>query len=143
MKKWMKICLIVLCVVLVFEVLAWVSGLRVNPSEIESVKICTCVEHPYEDHVEYSVDYLELSEDEIWELAILYNLTPFSIRKLYADPAPDSDGVEIRLKSGERMWIRPYRNGQLHMKMSYLVVFNLLLDHYIQELLEEHDLPVW
>ena len=26
MKKWMKICLIVLCVVLVFEVLAWVLG---------------------------------------------------------------------------------------------------------------------
>lgn len=143
MKKWMKICLIVLCVVLVFEVLAWVSGLRVNPSEIESVKICTCVEHPYEDHVEYSVDYLELSEDEIWELAILYNLTPFSIRKLYADPPPETDAVEIRLKSGERMWIHPYGDLTLHSKPSYLVIFNPLLNGYIQWLLEKYGLPTW
>ena len=143
MKKWMKIALIVLCVVLVFEVLSWVSGLRVNPSEIKSVKICTCVEHPYEDHIEYSVDYLELSEDEIWELAILYNLTPFSIRKLYADPPPETDAVEIRLKSGERMWIHPYGDLTLHSKPSYLVIFNPLLNGYIQWLLEKYGLPTW
>lgn len=143
MKKWMKICLIVLCVVLVFEVLAWVSGLRVNSSEIKRIKICTSVTNPHESYSEYDADYLELSEDEIWTLAMLYNLTPLSIQTRYADPPPETDAVEIRLKSGERMWIHPYGDLTLHSKPSYLVIFNPLLNGYIQWLLEKYGLPAW
>ena len=142
MKKWMKICLIVLCVVILWEAAAWLWGFRISPLEVEYIEVCTCVEQ-YSDHrVDYAVDYLKLSEDEIWKFVMLHNLS-FYTDKFMGDSPPESDGIEIRFKSGRRMWIDPYRGSRIHVKPGYYVMYNPLLCNYIQQLLAEHNLPAW
>ena len=136
MKKWMKIALIVLCAVLVFEVLAWVIGIRVNPLAVEKIELYS---YDYENDEEYHV---ELTEEEKWMVSLLYNMSTI-MRKLYADPPPMSDRLVIYSDSGEMFSVAPLDNEKLLTKQSYHKISNPLLYKYIQLLLEKHGLPAW
>lgn len=136
MRKWMKIALIVLCVVLVFEVLAWVIGIRVNPLAVEKIELYS---YDYENDEEYHV---ELTEEEKWMVSLLYNMSTI-MRKLYADPPPMSDRLVIYSESGEMFSVAPLDNEKLLTKQSYHKISNPLLYKYIQSLLEKYGLPAW
>ena len=58
MKKWVKICLIILCVLLVFEGLALLFGYRINPFDVEKVTLYSYDQETLKYHSQ------ELTEEE-------------------------------------------------------------------------------
>lgn len=136
MKKWMKITLIVLSVLIAFNILAGLLGLRVNPFAVEKIELYS---YDFENDEEYRV---ELTEGEIWMVSMLYNLS-VPTRKLYADAPPMNDRLEIYLESGGEINIFPLKRERLHMKPGYYKFSDPLLYNYIQTLLEKYGLPAW
>lgn len=140
MKKWMKICLIVLCVLVALDLLAQLFCLRVNPIAVESAVLCT---YDCDDENNESFSQVELNGEEIWRLAMLYNLS-IPMDKEYLGCPIECDRIEIKFKSGTDLIIQSYRVEQWFIiePVGYVFDNQLLLD-YMQEVLEKHNLPRW
>lgn len=133
MKKWMKICLIVLCAVLVFEVLAWAFGIRMNPLAVERIELYT-YDHEHEGRV-------VLTDQEALKAMFIYNLSlPSS--KVNAQPCCDSYRLEMYFKSGEKLFVSDGTKDKLVINTSDYYVANQWLVDYILELVEQYELPI-
>ena len=137
MKKWMKICLIIICVLLVFEFFAWVFGFRINPFAVEKAVLCS---YEYESDEYHTV---ELTKSQILKISLLYNYCSFPLGKIMADPPPMADRVEFHFATGRKIMMDTLRGERLLMKPGYYSYANAWLWNYIQDLLEKYDLPAW
>ena len=136
MKKWIKVCLIVLCVLLVLDFVAQLFLLRVNPIWVDSMELYT---YDSEQDKEY---HLELTGDEIWKVSMLHNLS-IPVDKVVADPPPMCDRLEIHFITGAELILYLISDEQFSAKPSYYVFSCQWLYDYIQEILEQHNLPKW
>jgi len=137
MKKWMKICLIVVCVLLVFELFAWIFGYRISPFFVDKAVLCS---YDSENDKYYTA---EVTDGEMWKLVLLYNYGSFHKGSLIADAPPMSDSLEFRLTNGASVTIDELRSKNMLIKPGYYKFVNSWLYDYIQALLEKYDLPVW
>ena len=137
MKKWVKICLIVLCVLLVFEGLAWLFGYRINPFDVEKVTLYSYDQETLKYHSQ------ELTEEEMWKIVLLYNYCTFHMGTERADGSTEPDCVILETKAGREIMMLAVRGGRLIIKPGYLFTSNRWLRDYINELLEKYNLPAW
>lgn len=137
MKKWMKICLIVLCVVLLWEILAWIGGLRINPFAVEKATL-----YSYDDETG-KYHSAKLTAEEAWKIVLLYNFCTTHMGTAVVDGPTEPDIVELQMEAGGEVTMLPLRGDRLSIKPGYLNTYNLLLRDYIRELLEKCELPVW
>ena len=137
MKKWMKISLIVVGVLLVFELFAWIFGYRICPWDVEKARL-----YAYDDatHKYYSA---ELTDEEALKIVLLYNFCTTHLGTEMVDGPTEPDIVVLQMKNGEKVTMLPVRGKRLIVKPGYLWADNRLLYDYIQELLEKYDLPAW
>lgn len=139
MKKWVKVCLIVLCVLLVFEGLAWLFGYRINPLVIEKATLyCYELENDKEHY--HSV---ELTEEEMWKIVLLYNFTTIHQGKEMIDGPTMPDCVILETTTGGEIMMLAVRGDRLTIKPDYLLTYNPALCRYIEELLAKYGLPAW
>ena len=136
MKKWMKICLIVLCVLVALDLMAQLFCLRINPLLVDRMELYTY------DSVGDTEDCLELSTEEIWKISMLYNLSVL-VDSVMADPPPMHDRLEVYFKSGTKLILYNFKDEQFLLKPGYYVISGQWLHDYIQEVLEKHNLPRW
>lgn len=137
MKKWMKICLIVVGVLLVFELFAWIFGCRICPWDVEKVRL-----YAYDDatHKYYSA---ELTDEEALKIVLLYNFCSVHTGQEMVDGPTEPDIVELQLTGGSEVTMLPIRGQRLIIKPGYLCVTNEWLRDYIRELLDKYGLPAW
>lgn len=133
MKKWMKIGLIVLCVVLVFEVLAWVFGIRVNPFTVQKIEL-----YAYDHEQERRV---VLNDQEALKAMLLFNISLPS-REVDAQPCCDSYRLEMYFKNGEKLFVSEGTKDKLVISTSDYYVANQWLVDYILELVAKYELPI-
>ena len=136
MKKWMKICLIVLCILIALDLMAQLFCLRVNPLLVDRVELYTY------DSARNVEDHIVLSNEEKWKISMLYNLS-IPIDTVMADPPPMHDRIEVYFKSGTKLTLYHLPDGEFLLKPGYYVISGTWLYDYIQTLLESHDLPKW
>lgn len=136
MKKWIKICLIVLCVLIALDLMAQLFCLRVNPLLVDRMELYTY------DSARNVEDHIELSNEEIWKISMLYNLS-IPTDSVMADPPPMHDRLEVHFKSGTKLILHHYPGEQFLLKPGYYVISGQWLYDYIQTLLEQHNLPKW
>ena len=133
MKKWMKICLIVLCVALVFEVAAWLIGIRVNPFALERIELYT-YDHECEGRV-------VLNGQEALRAVLIYNFSLPS-RKVNGQPCCDSYRLEMYFVNGEKLFVSEGTKEKLVISTSDYYIANQWLVNYILELAEQYKLPI-
>ena len=142
MKKWIKRCLIVICVLIALDFLAQLFCLRINPMLVDRMELYTYVQHIDGSSVEDEEHHVELTRKEIWKISMLYNLS-FPNDTVMADPPPMYDRLVVHFKTGTKMTLYVYVDEQFLLKPGHYVISNQRLYDYIQELLEKYDLPVW
>jgi hypothetical protein len=137
MKKWMKICLIVVCALLVFELFAWIFGYRISPFFVEKAKL-----YSYDDET-LTYHSAELTAEEAWKIVLLYNFCTTHLGVEMVDGPTEPNIVELQVKNGGEITMLQVRGKRLIVKPGYLWADNRLLWNYIQDLLEKYDLPAW
>lgn len=137
MKKWMKICLIVVCVLLVFELFAWIFGYRINPFAVEKAKL-----YSYDEETG-KYRSAELTQEEAWKIVLLYNFCTTHMGTEMVDGPTEPNIVELQMKVIGKVTMLPLRGDRLSIKPGYLHTYNPSLRDYIRELLEKYDLPAW
>ena len=134
MKKWIKVCLIVISVLIALDLVGQLFCLRINPLLVDRMELYTY------DSIGNTEDCLKLSTEEIWKISMLYNLSvPNSTVRL--DPPPMHDRLEVHFKSGTKLILYNIKDEQFLLKPGYYVISGQWLHDYIQELLEQHNLP--
>ena len=136
MKKWIKACLIVLGVLVAVELLLYAFCIRINPLAVDKLVLCSY------DGKTQKFYQAELTQEEIWKLAMLYNYHlafPESIPQF--DCPTECDRLEIYYDADTKMTIHTIPDDRFVMGGS--AVSNDRLWKYIQELLAKYELPAW
>lgn len=133
MKKWLKICLIVLCVLVALDLMAQLFCLRVNPLMVDRIELYT-YDHTREGRV-------VLNEEEASKVVLLYNLSMPS-RRVDGQPCCDSYRLEVYFKIGTKLFISEGTKDKLIISTSDHYVSNKWLLDYILKLVEKYELPI-
>ena len=111
-------------------------------SDVNPLLVENAVLYSYDGERE-KTSTMELTDEEIWKLCMLYNLS-FPTNKDYLGCPIECDRIETKFKSGTELIIHSYRDEQWFIIQPGGYVFdNQLLLDYIQEVLEKHGLPLW
>ena len=133
LKKWGKVCLLVLCVFCVISLFAQLWGLHINPLVVDRIELYT-YDHKYEGRV-------ELSEQEAWKAMLLSNLS-LPAGEVIAEPCCDSYRLEVYFRTGAKTLISEGTHDKLIVSANRHYVSNQWLIDYILELVEKYDLPI-
>ena len=139
----MKICLIVvcaivLCTVIAIQPLAYRNCLRLNPFEIDSVELYFTVRQQDGCVVLERKHHIELTDEEIWKLLMLYNLSS-PIGTVTEETPSVHDRLEICFKSGTAMILYMCPDGHFQLLPGDHTISAERLDDYIQELIAQHS----
>ena len=137
MKKWMKICLIVLCALLAFEGMLLLFSYHINPFNIERAMLYSYDQETGKYHS------AELTKEETWKIVLLYNYCTIHKGKEMVDGPTQPDIVSLEMKIGEEVTMLPLQGERLSIKPGYLLTYNPWLRDYMRELLEKYELPAW